>query len=534
MEFSPKNLLLALLISFLISCNDTVRDDATTIQSGQDSLAPSRMTFSDPWKSMQNLAESLSKEPERQAFPEIPQLLDELDYEQYRSIRYRPEKALWKNESSFEIQMFHLGFLYKTPIKFFVFDQTKEILQPLLFDGSLFQYDHPAPPTIKDSPISGYAGFRIHYPLNQPNVADEVAVFLGASYFRLLGPGQAHGLSSRGLAIDSGLERPEEFPVFTEFWLIKPDETTEILEFYALLESPSITGAYKFELTITETTSLKVSSYLYARKKIEKLGIAPLTSMFLYGPEQASEFDDYRPEIHDSDGLLLETDSGVWDWRPLTNRRKVRLNSFMTTNLSGFGLVQRSREFSQFLDLEAQYHRRPSQWVSLNNTDWGSGKVELLEIPSFQEFSDNIVSYWIPEEKINKGDKLNYSYVLSTFNDRHPSQTLGQVKRTMIGSSGLPGEIPTPAVENRRFVVDFKDVPDFDSTNEEPMLPELQLTSGGFSELVLIELPFEDQWRATFKFTPDTESVSVLRLFLKKNGTPITETWSYVWYPEIL
>ena len=533
MKPTPATLLLGLLIIFLISCNDTIPNEAATIQSKGDNPSSPRLISGSPWENMQSLAESLSREPERQDALDIPQILNELNYEQYRSIRYRPEKALWKGESPFEIQMFHLGFLYKKPIQIFVLDQTKETLHPLLFDESLFQYDYPAPATIKGSSIPGYAGFRIHYPLNQPNIADELAVFLGASYFRLLGPGQAHGLSSRGLAIDSGLNRPEEFPIFTEFWLVQPDHNTETLEFYALLESPSITGAYKFELAARETTSLKVTSYLYPRKNIEKLGVAPLTSMFLYGPEQASQFDDYRPQIHDSDGLLVGTNDKAWEWRPLRNRQRVRLNSFVTTNLSGFGLVQRSREFSQFLDLEAQYHRRPSQWVSLNNADWGPGKVELLEIPSSQEFNDNIVSYWVPEEKINKGDTLHYSYVLDTFNDRHPSQTLGQVKRTITGSAGLPGEIPASPVENRRFVIDFEDIPNLDATNEVAILPDLHLTSGEFSELVLIKLPLENEWRATFKFIPDTESVSVLTLSLKKNETPITETWSYVWYPEI-
>ena len=529
----PK-LSLAVLVIFSISCNETNQNQPTLDDFQLSSTSSFRTVASDPWVTIQDLAESLSKQPERQVPKKIPPILDDLTYEQYRSIRYRPEKALWKDESSFQAQLFHLGFLYKTPIKIFLFDRQTKELQPLSFDGSLFRYDYPAPPTLQNFPsIPGYAGFRIHYPLNDPNVADEIAVFLGASYFRLLGPGQAHGLSSRGLAIDSGLGRPEEFPIFTEFWLTKPDDDTTAFEFYGLLESPSITGAYKFKLSVTNGTSLQVDSYLYARKDIEKIGIAPLTSMFLYGPEQASQFDDYRPAIHDSDGLLMETNTNDWTWRPLRNRQKVRLNSFPTTSLKGFGLAQRSRDFSQFLDLEAQYHKRPSQWVSLNNADWGPGKIELLEIPSSQEFKDNVVAYWIPQQTIRKGDTLNYSYTLSTFDDRHSSQILGQVKRTSIGSSGLPGESPMPPPENRRFVVDFKNIPNLDLTSHNSLLPELELTSGTFSELVLMKLPFKDEWRATFEFYPDIQKQSTLTLYLRKDDVPVTETWSYVWYPKI-
>jgi glucans biosynthesis protein len=492
-----------------------------------------RQISQDPWESMQNLAESLSKGPYRQGYEPIPQILSELDYEQYRSIRYRPEKSLWRGQSPFEVQLFHLGFLYKTPVKLFIFDSNTKMLEPFKFDSNLFRYDTPAPTELNEMVSApGYAGFRIHYPLNRPGIADEIAVFLGASYFRLLGPGHAHGLSSRGLAINTATDMPEEFPVFTEFWLRKPVGDEKMLEFYALLQSPSVTGAYKFQLGVDENTVLEVTKHLYARRNISKVGIAPLTSMFLYGPDQAPQFDDYRPSVHDSEGLLLAINDNHWEWRPLNNGKKLRLNSFPTDHLRGFGLAQRTRDFSQFLDAEALYHRRPSQWVKPRSGDWGTGKVELFEIPSLQEFADNVVAYWIPEENILKGDQKTYSYQLTTFDSRHPSQTLGQVKRSVTGSIGLPNQSPNSTSQNRRFVIDFENVPTITVENGINVSPELHLTSGTFSELVLIKLPFENQWRATFEFYPDTEDPSTLSLFLSRDSSPVTETWSYLWEPE--
>ena len=302
----------------------------------------------------------------------LPAALAHLDYEQYRSIRFRPQAALWRDETPFEVQFFHPGFLYTTPVRLHVVDN--QAITPLPFDRRLFRYDGPAAPVAEVvSPDLGYAGFRIHYPLNDAAIRDEVMVFLGASYFRLLGRGHVYGLSSRGLAIDVALDRGEEFPAFKEFWLVRPEPDAATLTLYALLDSPSVTGAYRFDLAPGVPTTLGVDARLYARHDVDKLGVAPMSSMFLYDQNQRPRFDDFRPQVHDSDGLLVRTADDEWIWRPLNNTPGVSVTAVHDDTPRGFGLVQRDREFGNYLDLEANYHRRPSEWGCSGSRRGGLG-----------------------------------------------------------------------------------------------------------------------------------------------------------------
>ena len=208
-------------------------------------------------------------------------------------------------------------------------------------------------------------------------------VFLGASYFRLLGRGHLYGLSSRGLAVDVGLDRGEEFPAFREFWLVRPEPDAATLTFYALLDSPSVTGAYRFDLAPGAPTTLGVDARLHARRDIDKLGVAPMSSMFLYDQNQRPRFDDFRPQVHDSDGLLVRTADDEWIWRPLNNTLGVQVTTVHDETPRGFGLVQRDRRFDNYLDLEASYHRRPSEWVALDldEGDWGCGRCRVVDVP---------------------------------------------------------------------------------------------------------------------------------------------------------
>ena len=461
----------------------------------------------------------------------LPAGLAHLDYRQYQSIRFRPQAALWRGETPFEIQLLHQGSLFRESVRIHVLDDERVV--EMRFDADLFDYEDPAADVSEEEGADlGYSGFRIHYPLNDPGMADEVAVFQGASYFRLLGRGQVHGLSSRGLAIGMGEPGGEEFPDFTEFWLVRPEPGETALVVHALLDSPSVTGAYRFELEPGTRTELRVDARLFARRDVVKLGVAPLSTMFLYGPNRAGDYDDFRPEVHDSDGLMMLTRVGEWIWRPLANRRHVRVTALEDRDPQGFGLAQRERDFDHYLDLETLYHRRPSEWVLIEDGDWGAGVVELLEAPTNSEFSDNVATAWVPEAPFSAGDERRYRYRLITFDERLDQQTLAQVVRTGIGWDALPGEASPPPRSQRRFVVDFAhgtlDAVDPDTEVE----TLIDTTSGEISDLRVTRLPSGLGWRVSFRLAPDGTSPADMRLHLELDGTRLSETWSYVWYPD--
>ncbi len=304
----------------------------------------------------QMLAEKAYQAPEER----LPEVLQELSYDTYRQIRFAPDHAYWRDESPFNLQLFHSGFLFKAPVTLNIIDN--DTVSPLPFSADDFQYDGDAKALLEqDLSGSGHAGFRLHYPLNSEEYADEFAVFLGASYFRLVGKDQVFGLSTRGLAINTASPEGEEFPAFREFWLYKPDANAEEIVLLALMDSPSLSGAYRFTLRPGEQTDAEVEAQLFARDDIAKLGVAPLTSMYTFGEASHERQDDFRPQVHDSDGLLMHTGADEWIWRPLSNPDAVRVSSFLDKDPDGFGLMQRERDFDRYLDMEAQYHRRPSQ-----------------------------------------------------------------------------------------------------------------------------------------------------------------------------
>lgn len=499
------------------------------------------VSVASPFEDLVSIARDLAVLPFTPDDEMAESALGDLTYEEYRAIEYRAEAALWRGLAPFEVQLFHPGFLYSTPVRIHVLEDGESALVP--FDSERFEYGEASahvPGMIDSNGRSpGYAGFRIHYPMHDEASKDEVAVFLGASYFRLLGPGHGHGLSSRGVAVNVAEEGGEEFPTFRAFWLVRPAPDDEAVTFFGLLDGPSLTGAYRFELrpgsvageSEEAATHLDVDARLFARADVTKLGIAPLTSMFLFGENDDEGYDDFRPEVHDSDGLLMQTSWGEWIWRPLSNRPVIQVSSLRDEQPpEGFGLAQRDRSFDHYLDLEARYHERPSEWVALADGDWGSGGVELVEIPTPSEFNDNIVASWVPDEPFRTGDAREYRYRLETFDDRHPTQSLAQVERTRIGGDALPGQAGAAPRSRRRFVVDFVGGELGALTADDSIGALLVASTGAASEPVVQPLPSEG-YRATFTLEPAGDAPADLRLFLEVPGRRVTETWSYLHVP---
>jgi periplasmic glucans biosynthesis protein len=477
-------------------------------------------------------AKLLSRSEFKSIVAHIPEALAKMDYDQYRSIRFRSDAAIWHNESPFEIQLFHAGFLYKEPIVLHMATNGED--STVQFKQEFFNYDGKAAPLAGIAPKDiGFAGFRIHYPLNNNQYKDEFAVFQGASYFRIVGPGQAYGLSARGLAIDTAEPKGEEFPVFREFWMMKPTPAEKHMVMYALLDSPSITGAYRFDIYPGSPTEMRIQARIFARKDILKVGIAPLTSMYMFGENSIRDFDDFRPEVHDSDGLLMQASSGEWIWRPLTNHRGLHVSSLGDTNPRGFGVLQRDRDFNNYLDTEAKYERRPSLWIKPEN-NWGKGRVELVEIPSDSEANDNIVAYWVPEQAMKAGDSREFNYRLRSFDADLPEQTVAKVIRTRTGWGAVAAQGNPPPKSKRQFAVDFRGG-ELDKLPQDALLTaELQKNSGNITDLRVNKLPDGKTWRASFKLEPDGNNVVDMRLFIKLRDKRLTEVWSYVWYPDAI
>lgn len=473
-------------------------------------------------------AQTLADAPYQPPNETLPSALKSLDYDLYRQIRFNPERAYWRDESPFSMQLFHSGFIFQTPVTINVVENGDA--EPLSFSADDFQYDGDASRLLEhDLTGSGHAGFRLHYPINNDDYADEFAVFLGASYFRLVGHDQAYGLSTRGLAIDTALASGEEFPKFREFWLYKPDENSDSIMLLALMDSPSLSGAYRITLTPGESTTADVEATLFARSDIEKLGVAPLTSMFAFGAMSAERPDDFRPQVHDSDGLLIHTGADEWIWRPLQNPSSVRVSAFMDSAPNGFGLMQRERDFSRYLDLEAHYHRRPSQWVEPLE-DWGPGHVELVEISTPDETHDNIVAYWVAEETLKAGESRQLRYRTYTLDKQPAAHQLGKVIRTRHGSAAGPGQVDSSADDQRQFIVDFHGGQLDDISSSDTTELDISVLNGEILLPQVKTLPNNGR-RATFRLPRGSEP-SDIRLRLMMKGEPITETWNYVWYPD--
>lgn len=469
------------------------------------------------------LAAERYREPKR-----VPRALQVLSYDQLRDIRFRPERAVWKNQGLFELQFFHVGFLYQHAVQLNVVHNG--VVQPITYQRDLFDYGKTKLPPKLPKDL-GFAGFRLHHPLHTPRYLDEVIAFLGASYFRFLGREQQYGISARGLAIDTALPHGEEFPWFRELWLEKPAPDATSIVIHALLDSQSVTGAFRMVLRPDTNSTLDVTAHLFARKDVTKLGIAPLTSMMLFAEHSQRDFDDFRPEVHDSDSLLVQTRAGEWVLRPLINHRSLQVTAYLDDSPRGFGLLQRDREASHYEDLEAHYHRRPSYWVEPLG-EWGPGHVELVEIPSDREANDNIAAYWVSKEPLRRGQERIVRYRLHAMLDDPWHGPAGRVEQTRIGSPTVPGEKSDLPRGTKLFMVEFTGSELERLRAEQPVEANVTASTGRVTQVVVQKNEEKGAWRVYFHFRPESDDPADLRCVLRLRGKTLTETWTYLWTAE--
>ena len=471
-------------------------------------------------------ARVLATQPYVPPKPPAPQLVQAIDFDQVQQIRFRPACALWAGQRHrLPVRFFHLDRLNNLPVRIFALDgdQAREVLySSQCFDYGKSGLPHDLPPQL------GFSGFRV-----MDNGRDETdwLAFQGASYFRSSGQDGQYGASARGIAVNSAMSIKEEFPRFSSFWLAQDDIPGAPVEIYALLEGPSVTGAYHFVVHRQDAVIMEVRAEVFMRADVQRIGLAPLTSMYWYGENERDRATDWRPEIHDSDGLAMWTGRGERIWRPLIDPPTLQMNAFMDDHPKGFGLMQRDRDFDHYQDDGAFYNRRPGIWVEPVG-DWGKGSVQLAEIPTEDETHDNIVAYWTPLAAVRKGAHLSAQYRLY-WQDSEPQWTAGLAKAvaTRLGRGGVPGQPRPEDAGTVKFVIDFE------GGALVQMAQRFDVEAVVSGDHFKVEHPYvikvvgTPRWRAVFDAAFDGKGPFNLRCFLRLGDKTLSETWLYQYFP---
>jgi glucans biosynthesis protein len=480
---------------------------------GPNASTSSQDNIFDP-ANVRQVARELAQKPYKAPDVTLPDELKTLDYDKYRKIRFMPEKALWRGEDlPFQIQLFHRGFYFSNRVD--IYEVIQGQARMIHYSPSLFTFgDIPPPQADVDL---GFAGFRIHAPINRNDYFDEVGVFLGASYFRAVAKGQTYGLSARGLAINTAEPKGEEFPLFKTFWIEKPQPKTDSIVVHALLDSKSAAAAYRFTIRPGEATIYDVEMVLYPRVDISEPGIAPMTSMFFFDANDRQKIDDFRPAVHDSDGLIMHNGRGEKLWRVLTNPTDLQVSSFFDTSPRSFGLMQRQREFDTYEDLESHFEKRPSLRVEPIG-DWGNGEVRLIEIPTQSEIHDNIVAFWKPKNPLSAKSEFSFTYRLH-WEGGEPGSSLAVFQKTRVGAA---------SETDRLFVLDLLGEK---LRGIDPSIVRGQVSSnfGKVTNVVTQPNPENGGWRLSFNLAPEKHPVVELRAQVMENDQPLSEIWLYRW-----
>ncbi len=490
------------------------------------------------FKVLQGMAHDLSTQSWSGTPRPLPDTLAKMTPQAYNSIQYDAEHSLWNNQNDrqLDVQFFHSGMGFRRRIRMFSVDPESHLAREVHFRPELFNYHDAGIDTkqLEGQSDLGFAGFRA---FKAPELARrDIVSFLGASYFRAVDDTYQYGLSARGLAVDTYAGTPEEFPDFTAFWFEtpKPSDTTFVV--YALLDSPSVTGAYKFIIHCEQKqVVMDVDSHLYLRKDVKQLGIAPITSMFACGTNERRMCDTIHPQIHDSDRLAMWRGNGEWVTRPLNNPQKLQFNAFVDNNPRGFGLLQLDRDFNNYQDVIGWYNKRPSLWVEPRNK-WGKGSIGLMEIPTTGETLDNIVCFWQPEKPAKAGDEFDFKYRLYWSALPPVESSLARVYATRTGMGGFPegwspGEF-YPEKWARRIAVDFVggNLKEAASKGIEPVIT---LSNGEAKQIEILYVEPFDGYRILFDWYPTNDSTDPveMRMFLRTQDETLSETWLYQYFP---
>lgn len=464
------------------------------------------------------MARQLAAKPFKPPDSALPAELSNLEYSVYQSIRFKPEHALWLDQGiNFNAEFFHRGYIYKDRVD--IFQVADGHATPVPYYTDLFTWEKVKAPTTD----VGFAGFRLQYPLNRVNYFDEVCTFLGASYFRAIARGQGYGLSARGLAIKTADSSGEEFPLFRAYWLERPAPGTNSITIHALLDSLSAAGAFRFVIHPGQETLFDTEVTIYPRVDIAQAGLAPLTSMYFFAPNDQGSADDWRSAVHDTDGLALRTGRDERILRPLINPRNLQVSAFTDSGPRGFGLVQRARKFTDYQDLEALYQKRPSLWIEPRG-DWGQGTVELVEIPSNKEVNDNIVAFWHPHDPLKAKSEFKLAYQMHWCWSEPEPGPFARVVQTRSGKSWNG--------DNRQYIIDFAGAALDAWKAEAPPGLDVATDKGKIVNAFAQPNPDVGGWRVSIELDTQKQPVVELHARLMDGDKPLTETWIARWTPS--
>ncbi|TCL06057.1 MULTISPECIES: glucan biosynthesis protein D [Sodalis] len=487
---------------------------------------------------LQSMAADLSRQPFGGPPAELPKTLAELTPQAYNDIQYDASHSLWHDIAGrqLDVHLFHVGMGFKRRVRMYSVDPASHQAREIHFRPELFNYHHAGVDTsqLVGRDNLGFAGFKVN---KAPELTRrDVVSFLGASYFRAVDSTYQYGLSARGLAIDTYAGQPEEFPDFVAFWFDRPKAADTVFTVYALLDSPSATGAYRFVIDCqAERVVMDIEKHIHPRTAIKQLGITPITSMFSCGTNERRTCDTIHPQIHDSDRLAMWRGNGEWICRPLNNPQKLQFNAYMDENPKGFGLLQLDHDFNDYQDVIGWYNKRPSLWVEPVG-NWGKGTVNLMEIPTTGETLDNIVCFWQPAEPIVAGREYTYRYRLYWSGEPPVVSGMARVMATRTGMGGFPeGWAPGehyPASWARRFAVDFVGG-DIKAAAPKGIEPVINASAGKIDNIEILFVEPMDGYRILFDWIPDSDKTDPveLRMFLRTGVTALSETWLYQYFP---
>lgn len=467
--------------------------------------------------SVRQMARDAAGKPFKAPDSKLPDNLKDLDYDRYRAIRFLPDRALWRDEKlPFQVQFFHRGFFYANRVD--IYEVANGLATKVVYQPEQFSFGDTPPP--KPGVDLGFGGFRLHAPINKPDYYDEVCVFLGASYFRAVAKGEQYGLSARGLSINTGQTKGEEFPQFKAFWIEKPAANASSIVVHALLDGESAAAAYRFTIRPGETTVFDVEMAIYPRVNLQHVGLAPMTSMFFFGPNDRIDVDDFRPSVHDSDGVAIFNGRGEELWRPLHNPRDLQISTFSDLNPRGFGLMQRQRDFAAYQDIESGFERRPSLWAEPIG-DWGEGSVQLVEIPTKEEVHDNIAAFWLPKAPLQAKGEHTYTYRLHWGPDNPKPTSLARFSRTGVGARGE---------DTKLFVLDLVGEK-LKGLDPKKIRGVVTAEKGKVQNVVSQPNAAIRGWRLSFELSVKEKVPIEIRASLMQDNEPISEVWVYRWTP---
>ena len=459
------------------------------------------------------MAVELASKPFKPPEAPLPSVFSGLTFDQYASIRRVPGTAIWSDQKlGFSLEPLHRGFVYTTPIAINIVENG--MAQKVIYEASNFDFGELKPPAVLGD--LGFAGLRILKGAEQG--FEDVAIFQGASFYRARAHAQPFGVTARGLAIRTGDEPGEEFPLFREFWVEKPNPAANTLTVHALLDSASITGAFRFTLRPLEATIIDTETTLIARAGVDKLGLGAMAATYLFSGLDHRLVDDVRAAVYESTGLQILTGNGEWLWRPVSNRETLQISAFSDLNPRGFGLLQRSRSFDAFYDDDTHWELKPSLWIEPIG-DWGEGDLRLLEIPAEAETNENVIAQWRPKTGMAAATSRMLAYRQFwcwSPPSRPPLASCVSSRRGKVGA-------------HQRFAVEMEGDLFADPAKAAAASADVHAAPGKIVSVRLFPNKDRRSVRVVFDLDPGSETYSELRLTLSVDNQPASETWLYRW-----